>query len=345
MDAARARLAGDASKRRYERLTRGGAAAILMDAPPAEETAACPPDADERTRRDLGYNAMARLAGPNLDAFLSVAEELRGLGFSAPETYAADPDAGFALLEDLGDNLFARAIPAGARESDLYRAAVALLARLHASPPREMLNNGWRLQHYDRLALETEIELLLDWYLPHVAGGAPGAEARRAFLSAWAQPLDRMAASPRTLVLRDYHAENLIWLPERAGLARIGLLDFQDAVLGPDAYDLVSLLEDARRDVAPALAAELIEQYCSLRRSISPDFDADRFCTDYAICGAQRNTKIIGIFMRLAHRDGKTQYLRLMDRVLRHLICDLRCPALDDVRAWHDEFAPLGEAR
>ena len=354
-DAARAPLAGDASSRRYERLRRGADTAILMDAPPAAEAAACPPDADAAARRALGYNAMARLAGPDLKRFIAIAEALRRRGLSAPEIYAAEPERGLALLEDLGDDLFARAIPAGADAQTLYETATDLLAALHAAIPEtaaasEVASLAQQKPPaplaYDRLALETEITLFLDWYLPH-AGGRMGGGAvaspdlRASYLAVWAPALAGLEAAAEVLVLRDFHAENLLWLPGRAGVARVGLLDFQDAVIGPAAYDLVSLLEDARRDVAPDLAAAMRDRYCAARAAADSDFETARFRAAYALCGAQRNAKILGIFMRLAHRDGKRRYLDLIGRVRRHLIRDLDHPALAEVRAWHQEFAPL----
>jgi len=335
-------LAGDASTRRYERLSLGDRRAILMDAPPAAETAPCPPGASVEERAALGYNALARLAGSKLEAYVCIASELRVARLSAPEIYAHDPGAGFALLEDLGDALFSRAIAAGDDEATLYQAAVDALLVLHdRRAPLEIVCAGakHRLLDYDEAALAAELSLLMDWYWPHACGAAPSAQMKTDFLAAWEAPLARLRNGPQTLVLRDFHADNLIWLPERDGPARAGLLDFQDAVVGHPAYDLVSLLQDVRRDVSPALEATLTERYAAAaaRRS---SFDADGFRDAYAVLGAQRNTKIVGIFARLADRDGKTAYLDYLPRAKALLSANLAHPALAPVRRWLDANAP-----
>ncbi len=339
-DAAAAPLAGDASTRRYERLRKpDGATAVLMDAPPGAESAACPWNADAPERIRLGYNASARLAGPNAAAFAGLAQELTARGLSAPRVIASDLDHGFLLLEDLGDALFARAIGEGAAPAPLYEAAVdALAAMRRATLPTRVGINGaaWPILTYDALALQTEADLLVDWYAPHHAGAVVDASAREAWRAAWAPLLAEVAGDAATLVLRDVHAENLIWLPEREGPARAGLLDFQDALFGHPAYDLVSLLQDARRDVEPAIAEAMMARY--LRGACIDDEAA--FARAYAILGAQRNAKILGIFIRLARRDGKTGYLPHVPRVERLFAANLAHPALAPVRDWALRHAP-----
>ena len=334
-EAEAAPLAGDASTRSYKRLNLNGQPAVLMIAPPGAEAAACPPDADETARRGLGYNAMARLAGPNLHAFTSLSGALREAGLSAPEVYAADAGRGFALLEDLGDDLFARVV-GKVEEETLYRAAIDALVRLHesgAEPPR---GGAYAMLDYDGLALEAEAALLMEWYWPLKKGEAASDDLIAEYLSLW-RDLFKDLSPPHVFVLRDYHAENLLWLPQREDVARVGVIDFQDALFGHAAYDLVSLLEDARRDVDPALAEKMISYYVSLG---GPQFDAAGFRRDYAILAAQRNAKILGIFARLAKRDNKPRYLDLLPRVEAHFRRDLARPEVAQLRAFFTKHMP-----
>lgn len=331
-------LAGDASTRSYERLTLSGRRAILMNAPPKAESAACPPGARAEERRALGYNAMARLAGPNLHAFLAVAETLRGAGLSAPEIFAADPARGFALIEDLGDGLFARAIPDGADEQALYEAAIDALLTLHEAAPTPPRSAQYTMLPYDRLALEAEIGLLPDWYWPFRKRAAAPPSLLADYYAAWA-PVLALLSAPSQIVLRDFHAENLLWLPERDGHRRVGVIDFQDALVGSRAYDVVSLLEDARRDVAPELADRLAARYIAGARR-QAGFDEEAFRADYAVLAAQRNAKILGIFARLVRRDAKPRYLDFTPRVEEHFRRDLARPALAPVRAFFKTHMP-----
>ncbi len=298
-EAARAALAGDASFRRYERLELDGTPAVLMNAAPPEE---------------------------DVRPFVAIARHLAGLGYSAPAILGTDEAAGLLLLEDLGDALYTQLL-AGVHaptEMTLYGPAIALLADLHRHPPPAAT------PPYDQAALLKEADLLVDWYIPHQRGGGPDAGLRAEYEALWRGVLPRSETADPVLVLRDYHADNLIWLPERTGLARVGLLDFQDALAGSPAYDLVSLLEDARRDVAPATAEAGIAAYLAAR----PELDATAFRAAYAILGAQRNCKIIGIFTRLCVRDAKPAYLDYLPRVWRLLGGDLAHPSLADLHDW-----------
>lgn len=331
-------LAGDASTRSYERLTLAGRRAVLMNAPPGAESAACPPGADEATRRRLGYNAMARLAGPNLNAFTTIAAALREAGLSAPDIFAADAKTGFALIEDFGDALFARAIPAGADERELYSGAVDALLRLRASrllPPKAP---GYEMLFYDRLAMEAEIGLVTEWYWPFRKGAAPATELVEEHRAAWNDAL-ALVSTPHMVVLRDYHAENLLWLPERAGAERVGVLDFQDGLYGAAAYDLVSLLEDARRDVPEPLLEAMLDRYAAGAAALGP-FNETEFREDFAILAGQRNAKILGIFARLVRRDGKQKYEGLLPRVEGLFRRDLKRPALRALRAFYARHFP-----
>lgn len=328
-DAIATPMAGDASTRSYERLNLAGRSAILMNAPPAAEGAACPPAASPEERRRLGYNAMARLAGPNLNAFLAIAETARAAGLSAPGIYAADPVAGFAVIEDLGDDLFAHAIPKGAPELDLYASAIDALLALRRKAPPAPKAAGYEMLSYDETAMEAEVMLVPDWYWPHLKG-APASEAVKAeYRAAWAGVISNLSP-PSIIVLRDYHAENLLWLPQREGFKRAGIIDFQDGLIGNPAYDLVSLLEDARRDVSGDLAAAMLRRYSAGAAAIE-GFDEGAFRRDYAILGAQRNAKILGIFARLINRDRKPRYAEFFPRVEGHFRRDLAHPDLAPV--------------
>ncbi|MGH6717845.1 MAG: aminoglycoside phosphotransferase family protein [Alphaproteobacteria bacterium] len=294
-------LAGDASFRRYDRVFQGDRRAVLMDAPPAHE---------------------------DVRPFVRVARHLTGLGFSAPAILAADEDAGLLLLEDLGDDLYTRVLAGDADEAALYAVAIDVLVALHAQAV------SCPVPPYDDARLLAEADLLLDWFLPAVQGPVAD-EARADFHAAWLAVLSAAHALPGCLVLRDYHADNLIWLPRRSGLRRCGLLDFQDAVAGPGVYDVVSLLEDARRDVTPATVSRSLDRYLG-----QMGVDRAAFEAAYAVLGAQRNTKIVGIFTRLWRRDGKRQFLDLMPRVWAHIEHDLAHPALLPVRRWFDRHCP-----
>ncbi|WP_421789966.1 aminoglycoside phosphotransferase family protein [Hyphobacterium sp.] len=333
------RFPGDASTRSYRRLVHGDQTAVLMDAPAGAEAPACPPDATPDERAALGYNALARLAGPNLAAFAGLTEELTMRGFSAPRILAADLPGGFLLLEDLGDDLFARAIPAGADEKNLYQHAIDALAAIYRSSfPAQLSAHGgeWHITDYDGPALLAETELLLDWFIGKHLGRAVSDGLRSDWRRVWSSAFAALDTQAPGLALRDYHAENLIWLPDRQGPARTGLIDYQDALFVHPAYDLVSLLEDARRDVPADLAQAMKTRFLKVAH-IS---DADAFDAAYAVLGAQRNAKILGIFVRLAVRDGKPKYLDLLPRVARHFLTDISHPALSEVRALIHDLAP-----
>ncbi|MGJ3230720.1 MAG: aminoglycoside phosphotransferase family protein [Oceanicaulis sp.] len=331
---------GDASTRRYFRLYRtDGATALLMDAPGGDEPPACSADASPEERARLGYNAQARLAGNNTAAFASLAQALSARGFSAPAIYEADVGAGFLLIEDLGDDLFARVIPARAHEGGLYAHAVETLAAIQrASIEREpsAFGHAWRIQDYDRTALLTEADLFLDWYAARRCGAEITAAVRADWRAAWDAVLPVLDAHAPGLVMRDFHAENLIWLPGREAEARVGLLDFQDALYGHPAYDLVSLLEDARRDVQADLHKPLADRFFD-KAMLS---DREAFDAAYDVLAAQRNAKILGIFVRLVQRDNKPRYEQFMARVARNFVKDIANPALKPLKAVVDDIAP-----
>lgn len=310
-DAARSPLPGDASFRRYVRLAGAEGRAMLMDAPPPQE---------------------------NVRPFLAVARLLHRLGLSAPSILAEDAEAGFLLLEDFGDDTYTRLLAAGAAEEPLYALAVDVLVALNRRFAADMAPD---LPSYDEARLLAEAALLVDWYLPAVAGRPTEPGLREDYLALWRALLPLARGVPETLVLRDYHVDNLMRLDGRAGLAACGLLDFQDAVLGPLSYDLVSLLEDARRDVPADLVAAMRARFLAAL----PAIERAAFDRSYAVLGAQRNCKIVGIFTRLCVRDGKPGYLQHIPRVWHLIEEDMHHPALAPLAQWLDRHIPAASRR
>ncbi|WP_309605006.1 N-acetylmuramate/N-acetylglucosamine kinase AmgK [Phenylobacterium sp.] len=337
-------LAGDASTRSYERLHPPGAPAlILMDQAPVLETPICPPGASDAERLALGYNAAARLAAGSIAAFVTTAAYLRAQGLSAPEVRAFDVDAGLAVLEDLGDGLFASLMAGGQAERPLYEAAVDVQVQLHAQRPPDLLTAqglDWPLLTYDTLALKTATDTFLDWW-PRFAGLAAFDPAVVAEWDAlWAPVWARGEAGAGVFCHRDYHAQNLLWLPDRRGVARVGLLDFQDALRAHPAWDLTHLLQDARRDVAPELERAMLERYLLAR----PAVEREGFLGDYRALAASNAARILGrVFARQALL-GRAHYKVFMPRTWRYLERDLADPALAGLRRWFDRHVPL-EAR
>lgn len=292
-------LAGDASFRRYFRIVDRNRQAVLMDAPPPHE---------------------------NPRPFLRVADYLSTRGFAAPQIYGQDLAHGLVLLEDFGDARVRDHLDAHpADEEGIYRRAVALLADLHQSPAADV-------PPYDKAAYHREADLLTEWYCP-----AAGLDVdTKGYTAAWNNvlPLVEQDEAPKVTVLRDYHAENIMLIEGREAAHNLGLLDFQDALVGHPAYDLVSLLQDARRDVSPELEQAMLALYRDIARP------GDGFDAAYAVLGAQRNAKIIGIFTRLWKRDGKPRYLSFLPRMWGLLERDLAHPALAPVAVWFDANIP-----
>ena len=307
-----AEIAGDASFRHYTRLTAGDRTAVLMDAPPEHED-----------------------TGP----FITVTRLLGERGLSAPDILARDSEQGFLLLEDLGDALFSRLMSTGDRqqESRLYRAAMDVLVALQAAP----LPATGVLPPYDAGRLLDEAGLFAAWYLPEVLPPGAAAGLVAGWRELWQPLLSRLPTGRKVVVLRDYHADNLIWLEERRGIGRVGLLDYQDAVIGAPAYDVVSLMLDARRDVAPSLADEMIAYYLAGAGQAGVIDSRRHFMDEYALLGAQRSAKVIGIFTRLWRRDAKPGYLPFIPRVWAHFeLCLAMTPALAPVADWLDRHVP-----
>jgi len=339
-DAARAPLPGDASTRRYERLTTtDGRSLMLMDQVAAAESPPCDPSWSAERRRTEGWNATARLSAGRIEAFAAVAAHLRSGGLSAPEIVALDAPAGLAVLEDFGDALFARVIEDGQDETPLYLAAVEALATLHDAPTPDLLDGPagpWPLQVYDQMALQGGADLFVEWMPKLDPALAFDAAAIAVWHAVWAPVTEAGEAGATVMAHRDYHAENLIWLPERTGPARVGMIDFQDAVRAHPSWDLHSLLQDARRDVPSALETLALDHYFALR----PSVDRQAFKRSYAGLAALNEARILGIFARLIVRDGKPRYRQFMPRMWAHLNANLQQPGLETVAAWFDRHVP-----
>ena len=326
-------MQGDASTRAYERLVKPGRPpAILMISPPRPDGAPI--------RYGKSYSTIARLA-ENITAFLAIDRGLRTHGFSAPEIYSCDAEAGLAIIEDFGSEGVVDAQgPIAAR----YAEATAVLARLHDLDLADEIPTGtgdtYRIPPYDLDALIIEVELLLEWYAPHVAHVQLASGTRASFASLWRDILGETTAAEHTWTLRDYHSPNLLWLPGREGLARIGIIDFQDCVLGHPAYDVVALLQDARVTVSDELELRFLSHYAHARRLTDPAFDMAAFARAYAVLGAHRATKILGIFARLDKRDGKPHYLNHLPRIEAYLRKDLSHPVLAGLKVWYEANLP-----
>lgn len=289
-------IVGDASPRQYMRLfhQKTNKTAILMNAPPSRNNSMKP--------------------------FVDIAAHLTGLGLSAPHIYSHDLDNGLVLLEDLGDGLFARVVAQKPeREPQLYEAAIEVISALHAQPGSRPM-----VPAYDASTMAESTDLAFLFYAKTVRSSVPAA-AQDAM-----QTIENLLFACDDfdkLSLRDFHAENLLWMPERPGVACVGLLDFQDAVMTHPAYDLMSLLRDARRDVTPDVADRMITLFCEKQ-----GYDEPRFRAEAALISTQRNLRILGIFARLSRLYQKPHYIDLIPRVWGHLQTDLKHPTLDGLR-------------
>ena len=293
-DANRVNVAGDASNRRYDRLTGAdGKTVILMDAPPEK--------------------------GEDIRPFVRIARHLNEIGLNPPEILIQDEENGFLILEDLGDELFARVLERSPDlETPLYEAAVDVLTHLHATPCPA-------LEPYETAVMSEMAALAYEWYILGALGEIDTGK-RDTFYTRFHALLAPLSKGPQVLIQRDYHAENLLWMPQRDGVQRVGLLDFQDAMSGHPAYDLVSILQDARRDVPAATEGAMKARYIEQNKLDVDDFDAA-----YALLGAQRNLRILGVFARLCMRDGKAHYVDLIPRVWGHIETNLQHPALSPI--------------
>jgi N-acetylmuramate 1-kinase len=338
-DAERHPLPGDASTRRYERLKKGDRTFMLMDQAPALESQPCLPSQTDSEREASGYNAMARLAAGRIEAFVAAANYLRAQGLSAPEIHQVDAPNGLLISEDLGDDLFARLIASGQDETPLYLSAVEALARLHELTPPDTLANkplqsGWPLLTYDDLALKTGADLFVEWYPRFDTRHSLSDKALEEWEVLWSPLRQRSEAGATVFIHRDYHAENLLWLPDRQGVERVGMIDFQDALRGHPSWDLHSLLQDARRDVSPELEKAALDHYFSLR----PDTDIPAFMQGYTALATLNEARILGIFARLIVRDHKPRYEAFMPRMWRHLGRNLQAPGMEGLKEWFARY-------
>lgn len=344
---------GDASSRSYCRLLKRGSTETFYPGyvPPAGAKAKSailmnwPKQPDGPILKNgKTYSEIAHLA-EDIGPFVAIDQLLLMRGISAPRFLAADFNRGFLLLEDFGNRDFAGMLAQGHDQREMYRAATDVLIALRRKPvPRDLpiLRTGRQhhLPRFDRDALEIELSLILDWYWPEVFGAPAPANVREEYDKLWVPLLDRMLAEPPGLFLRDYHSPNLFWRPYETGLARIGVIDFQDALAEHWAYDLVSLLQDARETVPADLERELFEHYCTEVARDEPAFDREAFAATYAVFGAQRNTRLVGLWVRLLRRDNKSNYLKHMPRTWDYLARNLAHPALADVAAWYAAHFP-----
>lgn len=309
-DAERGLLASDASFRHYDRLKRAnGETAVLMDAPPPME---------------------------DVRPFVNIDLHLEKLGFSAPHIMAQDKANGFVLLEDFGDDTYTRLLKKGADETELYALATDFLVALHSLPEKQAVPAGLPL--YNENPLRNEVMLFPDWYMPAVFGMETDKKAADEFVLLWEELFALTFKVPQTLVLRDYHIDNLMRLEGREGVKACGLLDFQDALNGAITYDIMSLLEDARRDISPELFAQMQARYIDgMGEHLG---DKEDFLTSWAVLAAQRHTKVLGIFVRLCVRDKKPVYLQHIPRLWRLLENSLNHPVLRRLKEWFDANVP-----
>jgi tRNA threonylcarbamoyl adenosine modification protein YjeE len=333
LDAKRLRMPGDASTRSYARLASNDTTQILMNSPRRPDGPA--------VYNGRSYSAAVHLA-EDVKPFVAIARGLRERGFSAPAIHHGDLDAGFLITEDFGHAAFVEGDPP-APIAGRYQAAADMLAALHREPLPETLplapGISYTIPNFDTDALLVEVGLMPEWYLPD-RGAELDAGHRGEFAALWRALLARPELEPKTWVIRDFHSPNLIWLDERQDIRKVGIIDFQDAVLGHPAYDLVSLLQDARVDVPEQLELALLTRYIKARREADASFDAAAFAEHYAIMSAQRNTRLLGTFARLNRRDGKPHYLKHQPRIWRYLGRSLAHPALSELRAWYSEHVP-----
>jgi N-acetylmuramate 1-kinase len=278
----------------------------------------------------------------NVTSFVAIDNGLRERGFSAPAIRHSDLESGFLITEDFGHEGIVEGDPPRP-VAERYEAATDTLVALHRQALPDILlltlQSTYTIPVFDIEAWLVEMGLMLEWYMPD-RGVEPSQALRDQFVTMWRKLLQKPAAAPRTWVIRDFHSPNIIWLGDRSGILRVGIIDFQDAMMGPAAYDVVSLLQDARIDIPETLELMLLTRYIKARRAADGNFDPASFAELYAIMSAQRNTRLLGTFARLNRRDGKPQYLRHQSRIWTYLNRSLAHPALSGVREWYAANVP-----
>ncbi|KAA0968655.1 tRNA (adenosine(37)-N6)-threonylcarbamoyltransferase complex ATPase subunit type 1 TsaE [Aureimonas fodinaquatilis] len=319
----------DASSRRYERVECGEASLILMDSPALPRG---PVVSAGRTYAQIAHIAQ------DVRPFIAMAEELERLGFTAPTVETANVDAGLVLLRDLGQDVIVS--NDGTPIAERFCASARALAALHQAFTAPAITSkygfAWEIPEFDRPALAIEVELLPEWYWPRQNGTEMDERQRARYHTAWTPLLQRLEEARRGIILRDFHSPNILWQADSSGHRKVGLLDFQDAMYGPVAYDLASLAQDARVDISPELEDQIFQAYVQEAIGLDPDFDEMSFAADYAIVAAQRASKLLGLFVRLHERDGKPQYLRHIPRIQSYLARSVAHPvniALKDLYA------------
>lgn len=325
-DAARRFLSGDASTRAYESVSTGGQNVVLMDWRRPMRGAII---ADGKTYAEIAHLAQ------DARSFVAIGNYLRNSGFCAPEIFAADTDQGILLLENLGQEGVLTLD--GTPIEDRYLQSVACLAALHQTQRTDLLPVGdgsvYEIPPFDPQAMKIEVSLLAEWYLPYKRGKPLTDGEKRDYYAIWDGLIDRLADCETGLVLRDFHSPNLLWQPDNSGIRQVGLIDFQDAMIGPTAYDVASIVQDARVTIEPALQARLLSHYLDHRRN-APSFDEAAFLKAFAIMSVQRNCKLAGIWVRLLERDGKPGYMKHMPRTFRYLSAALSHPELAPLKDW-----------
>lgn len=317
-DAERRYLLGDASARSYETVHLDDDIRIVMNSPPL---VLGPPVKDGKAYAEIAHTARS------VSAFVAMDEALRQNGVSVPAIYAADLTGGYLLIEHLGTEPF---LLNGEAVTERYVAAAHLLADMHGKTWRPVAVSGeatHSIPPFDRDAQLIEVELLIDWYLPYMTGNPASDDLRRDFDRLWNSALDRIADSERSILLRDYHSPNIVWRAERSGNDRLGVIDFQDAMIGPTAYDVASLALDARVDMPPDIERAVVDAYAQARAATGA-FDRAAFDHAYAVMATHRNSKILGGFVRLDRRDGKPYYLKHLPRIEATFVAPWRIPSL-----------------
>ncbi|KZL19930.1 tRNA (adenosine(37)-N6)-threonylcarbamoyltransferase complex ATPase subunit type 1 TsaE [Pseudovibrio sp. WM33] len=310
IDAEREHVQGDASMRTYFRLHKNGETVVFMDSPPTGPEPRLPTG---KTYGETVHRAR------DVTAFFALSNALADHGFRVPKRLAADPENGLALLEDFGDQIITEN---GEAVKERYELAIDDIARLHSCNwQTELQADGkpHQLKPCDFEVLITEADLYLQWYLPHASGEPATEQQGRDYVEAWRELLEPVLQSEPTLLLRDYHSPNIMWLPEASGLNKLGLIDYQDAMMGPAAYDVASLVYDARVDMPADLQEHLLQRYCGLARKHKPIFDEMAFRNAVAVLALQRNAKILGAFVRLDKQLGKPKYMEMLPRIRNYV--------------------------
>lgn len=327
-------LQGDASTRSYIRLKNGASKALLMNAPPQPDG---PPIRDGKP-----YSQIAHLA-EDMTSFVGVSNALIEAGLSAPKVHKFNIEEGLLLINDLGDNqLYHMITEEGANQQTLYETAIDILCELrhHHPKPMPVGDKLYELPALSSEALSIEAELVIDWYWPKLKNCQVSEDERVAYQQIWAKLFEDLKPNNNHWVLRDFHSPNLMHLPEQSGLKSLGIIDFQDAVVGSAAYDVVSLCQDARITVPVDREQHLLTRYCERAKQKDSSFDEEDFLKCYAILGAQRASKLLGIFVRLAVRDGKPHYLAHIPRIWDYLERNLKHPHLNDIFNWYETNFP-----